>query len=80
MEVAVLLAKFFFFFLVPLATVESGSAINGAIQRKMLTRGVVSARKGITLVISNEDIDDNIRILKSLKYSITYYLIELVKQ
>ena len=32
-------------------------------------RGVARARVGITLVITNEDMDDIIRIIKSLKYS-----------
>ena len=32
-------------------------------------RGVVRGRVGITLVITNEDMDDIIRIIKSIKYS-----------
>ena len=47
----------------------SASALHGAIWRKMHGRGVVRARIGITLVITNEDMDDIIRIIKSLKYS-----------
>ena len=44
----------------------SASAINGAIQRKIHGIGVVRARKGISLVILNEDMDDFSRIIKSL--------------
>ena len=53
----------------PLATMSSASARGGFIQRNMHKRGVVRAGKGITLIISNEDIDDIIRIIKSLKNS-----------
>ena len=35
----------------------------------MRGRGVVAAGKGITLVVSNEDMDDIIRIIKSLENS-----------
>ena len=51
-KVAVLLAKNV---LVPLGTMASASAIDGAIQRKMCGRG---AGKGVTLVISNKNMDD----------------------
>lgn len=44
----------------------SDSAKDGAIQRKMCGRGVVRARKGISLVTSNEDIDDIIRKLSNI--------------
>ena len=52
-------------------------AINGAFQRKLRGRaaigtrrlGVVRARKGITLVISNEYMHDAFRVVKSLKNS-----------
>ena len=54
------------FFLTPLATMTSLSAIDGAIHGKMRGKGVVRAGKGITLVISHKDMDDIIRILKSL--------------
>ena len=64
MEVAVPFAKNV---LVPLAT--SASVIDGAIQRKKCGRGVIRAGKRITLVTSNEDIDDIIRIVKSLENS-----------
>ena len=47
----------------------SASAIDGAIQRKMRGQGVVRAGKGITLVISNEDMNYIIRIVKSLENS-----------
>ena len=49
-------------FLTPLATTASASAIDGAIQRKMLG-------KGITLVISNEEMNDIIKIIKSQENS-----------
>ena len=43
------------------------SEIDGAIQRKMCGRSVVIERKGITLVISDKDMDDFIRFIKSLE-------------
>ena len=53
------------------------SAIDGAIQRKKRgrvaiatkTAGAVRAGKWITLVVPNEDMDDIIRIIKSLENS-----------
>ena len=48
------------------------SAVDDAIQRKMRGRGVIvksRAGKGITLVISNEDMNI-VRIIKSLENSI----------
>ena len=45
----------------------SASAIDGTIQEKMRGRGVLRSGKGITLVISNEDMDDIIRSMKSLE-------------
>ena len=45
----------------------SASAIYGAIKIKMGGRGVARAGKGITLIISNEDMDDVIRVIKHLK-------------
>ena len=45
-------------FLVPLAIMTSSSAADGGIQGKILGRPVVRAGKGITSVISNEDMDD----------------------
>ena len=47
----------------------SVSTIDGAIQRKMLGGGVVRTGNGIVLVISNEDMDDIIRIIKALENS-----------
>ena len=55
-------------FLAPLATMTSACAVDGAIQRKMRRRGsiatsgvcVIKVRKGVTLVISNEDMDDKV--------------------
>ena len=55
-------------FLAPLATMPSACAIDGAIQRKMRGRGsiatsgacVIRVGKGVTLVISNEDMDDKV--------------------
>ena len=66
MKVAVRLAKDV---LVPLPTLASATAIDGAIQRKMCERGVEKAGKRITLIISNEDMADIIRIIKSLEKS-----------
>ena len=54
-------------FLAPLAVMELASAIDVTIQRKMGGKSVVRARKGIILVILNEDIDDIIRVIKSLE-------------
>ena len=69
-------------FLASLATMPSASAIDDDIQRKVPGRGtgVVGAAKGITLVIlsSNEDMEDIIRIIKSLEDSIL--LTDVVKQ
>ena len=50
-----------------LPTVASASAIDGAIQRKILEQDVVTAEKLITLVISDED--DFIRSIKLLENS-----------
>ena len=47
----------------------SASATDGAIQRKMHGRGVVREGKEITLVISNENTDDTIKIIKPLEKS-----------
>ena len=59
----------FWVFLAPLATMISACAIDGAIQRKMCDKGLLRAgKKGKNaLVISNEDVDDIIRIIKSLQ-------------
>ena len=62
-KVGALLAKLFFGIL---STMTFVSAIDDTIQRKIRGRGVVRAGKEITLVTSNEDIDDVIRIIKSL--------------
>ena len=56
---------------------EFASAIDDAIQRKMhgieviakSEVGAIKAEKGVTLVVSNEDVDDTIRIIKSLENS-----------
>ena len=48
--------------LVPLDTIGSASATDGAIQGKMRGRGVIKAEKEFTLVISNQNINDSIRI------------------
>ena len=45
-------------FLAALATMASASAIDGASQREMCSAGVVKARNGIALAISNEDMND----------------------
>ena len=65
-KVVVLLAKNI---LVPLASMSSESAIDGAIQRKMYWWRIVRAGKGTTWIISNEDMDDIIRIIESLENS-----------
>ena len=52
-----------------LATMASVSAIDSAIQIKMCGKVVVRAGEGITLIISNEVMDDIIRIIKSLENS-----------
>ena len=68
-KVCVLLAKKF---LAPFATMESASAIDGAIQRKLtgtieISRtGVLRAGKGIAWIILNENMDDTIRSIRSL--------------
>ena len=56
-------------FLAALATMASASAIDGASQREMWSAGVVKARNGIALAISNEDMNDIIWILKPLATS-----------
>ena len=66
MKFDVLLAKNV---LAPLATMASATAIDGAIQKKIRVLGIVRAVKGITLVISNEDMDEIIRIAKLLQNS-----------
>ena len=53
--------------LTPLATKASAFATDAAIQRKMRGRGVVRGEKRVTLFISNGDMDDIIRIRKSLE-------------
>ena len=61
----------------PLATMASPFTIIGAFQRKLCGRAVIATRrsvvarirKGITLVISNEYMDDAFRVVKSLKSS-----------
>ena len=51
----------------PLATMTSTSAIDDAIQRKLCGNSVIREVKGIILVISNEDINDVIKIIKPLQ-------------
>ena len=53
--------------LTPLATMASAFATDAAIQRKMRGWRVVRAEKRVTLFISNGDMDDIIRIRKSLE-------------
>ena len=50
------------------STMAYASAIDGAIQRKLRGKGVVRARKGITLVTSNKYMEDIIRIIKPVEY------------
>ena len=47
----------------------STSAIDNAIQRKLCGNSVIREVKGIILVISNEDINDVIKIIKPLQNS-----------
>ena len=61
----------------PLATMTSPSPIDGAIQMKISGKGIVRAGKGIILVISNEEMDDIIRIIKSLENSGVLTLISM---
>ena len=46
---------------------RSGSTIDGAIQWNMHGRGIVRAGKEMTLTISNEGMDNIIRVIKSLE-------------
>ena len=55
--------------LAPLISMASASAINYAIQRTMREKDVVRAGKRIILIISSEDMDDIIRIIKSQENS-----------
>ena len=55
--------------LVPLATMAPASVIDGVIQRKMRGWEVARAGKGITWISFNDDMDDIIRIIKSLETS-----------
>ena len=64
MQVAVLFAKNVFVILTAMAL---ASAINGAIDKKINRRDVVKTGKGIALVISNEDLNGIIRIIKLLE-------------
>ena len=48
-------------------------AIESAIQRKICDRRVSRTGKGINLVISNEDMDDIIRIIEPLKNSDVFF-------
>ena len=59
------------FYLAPLPTMASTSAIVDAIQRKMCESKAEAKRagKGIILFILHEDIDDIIRVIKSLQNS-----------
>ena len=66
MKVAITLAKIVLAALVPMI---SASAVNGATQRNMHKRSKKKKKKGITIVISNKDMDNIIRINKSLKNS-----------
>ena len=55
--------------LTSIATIAFTSAIDGAIRIKMRGKGVVRTRKGILLVILNEDMNDIIGIIKSSENS-----------
>ena len=51
-------------FLASLTTMVSASVIDGAVQRKMCGQVVVNTGKRILLVVSNEDMNDIITIIK----------------
>ena len=51
--------------LAPSDTMATASAVDCAIQRKMCGGGFIRAGKRIILIISNEDMDDFIRTIKS---------------
>ena len=55
--------------LASVASMASAPAKNCAIRRKMREKDVVRAGKRITLIISSEDMDDIIRIIKSQENS-----------
>lgn len=52
--------------MVPLETMAAVSVV----QRQMHGRGVLRPGKGIILVVLNEDMDDIIRVIKSLEPSV----------
>ena len=52
---------------VPLATMSSASTIDSAIQRKMHARGVARAEKRNHLIISNEDMNNIFKVIKTLE-------------
>ena len=52
---------------VPLATMSSASTIDSAIQRKMRARGVARAEKRNHLIISNEDMNNIFKVIKTLE-------------
>ena len=66
-----LLMKFVFLFgkivLAPLATMAFDSAINAVVPGKMFGIDVETAGEEITLLILNKDMDEIIRIIKSLE-------------
>ena len=66
MKIDVPLAKQF---LVPLAIMISASAIDGAIQTKLREESIAKAGKIVYLVISNEDMDDSVNVIRSLENS-----------
>ena len=55
--------------LAPLATMAPVSVIDGVVQRKMRGWEVARAGKGIPWISFNDDMDDIIRIIKSLETS-----------
>ena len=67
MKIGVSFAKLF---LLPLAIMISASAIDGAIQTKMREKCIAKAGKIINLVISNRDIDNIMKFIRSLENSI----------
>ena len=74
------LTNFAVFWMPGLVSSLTSNAIN-KIERKISGKGVVRARKGFTLILSNKDMNDIVKIIKSLKDSrvLTDGVTEIVK-
>ena len=55
--------------ILPKLATKANSSVLGKFERKIGEEGVVGKKRGFTLFISNQDIDDFIKILKSLEDS-----------